>query len=51
MPDVGSEGIAWATVQGENYFFVCIDTAKSTGTALPYKRGAAQVQTCESNLS
>jgi len=30
MPDVGSEGIAWATVQGENYFFVCIDTAKST---------------------
>eukprot|EP00026_Physarum_polycephalum_P007895 Phypoly_transcript_07966.p1 GENE.Phypoly_transcript_07966~~Phypoly_transcript_07966.p1 ORF type:complete len:256 (-),score=39.20 Phypoly_transcript_07966:37-804(-) len=28
MPDRGSEGIAWADVNGIRYFFVCVDTSK-----------------------
>ena len=31
MPDIGSEGIAWAEIDGASYFYVCIDTAKRTG--------------------
>jgi len=28
MPDRGSEGIAWADVNGIRYFFVCVDTSR-----------------------
>lgn len=31
LPDIGAEGFAWASMDGVDYFYVCIDTAKNTG--------------------
>jgi len=48
MPDIGSEGIAWAEVDGHHYFYVCIDTSKGAATKVRaiHRYNADQLDSC-----